>query len=83
MRARPFTNLAIEPFFTVAGEPASRGHIAGTFDDNKLRKSPRVYVPRTYDDPTFNFDVIVTSDTNRVLYLPAQLERFKKGAVID
>jgi len=78
---RPFTNLAIEPSFAVAGVPASRDHIAGTFDDNKLRKFIRVYVPRTYDDLTCKFDVIVMSDTNRILYTPAQLEWFKKGVM--
>jgi uncharacterized membrane protein len=70
---RPFTNLETEPTFALAGVPASRAHMGGTYDELQLRQFVRIYLPRTYEDLISKSDLLVLSDTNHNLYTPNQL----------
>ncbi len=74
----PYTYMMEEPSFTGTPIPATYAHI-GTYNDRQLRQFMRVYMPRTFDDLTTSYDLIILSDTNRGLYRADQLEWFKRG----
>ena len=74
---RTWRDLAFDPFLSVQPVPATIGH----FQTGFIRKSMRMYLPRTYDDHAGKFDLTVLSDTDRFLFTTDQQQMFKRGVL--
>lgn len=67
----PYLSMQEDAFILVTPVQGSREHYAGiTMED--IYKSLRVYMPRTYEAYISNYDVMILSDTNRMLFTPDQ-----------
>ncbi len=74
---RTWRDLAFDPFLSVQPVPATIGHFPTTL----IRKSMRMYLPRTYENHAGKFDLTVLSDTDRFLFTTEQQQMFKRGVV--
>ena len=74
---RTWRDISHDPFLGVSPVPAS----IGGFQMNFIRRSMRLYLPRTYDSYEGSVDLLVLSDCDHHLFTPDQLSMFKKGVV--
>jgi hypothetical protein len=74
----PYFHMMAEPSFVGTPIPATYAHI-GTYGDRQLKQFMRVYMPRNYRDFTSNYEILILSDTNRMLYTQEQLTWFEHG----
>lgn len=76
---RTWRDIASDPFLTVSPVPASVKHFSMVL----MRKSMRQYIPRTYESYVGKVDVLILSDTDRVLFTNEQQFMFREGLVED
>ena len=74
---RTWRDLANDPFLGVSPVPAS----IGGFQMELIRKSMRLYLPRTYSSYEGGVDLLVLSDCDHYLFTPEQLSMFKDGVI--
>lgn len=74
---RTWRDLAYDPFLRLQPVPATMGHFPMEF----VRKSMRLYIPRTHKDYAAKVDLLILSDTDHFLFTTEQQVMFSRGVI--
>ncbi len=80
----PVPKFQVDPAFTVMSVPTSELHTgsAHTFDNRKMKKFVRLYMPRTFEALVSDYDFIVLSDAN-IIFMGHNHVKWIEDAVRD
>jgi len=75
----PYRFMAQDPFLELTPVQAT----TAWYELEVIKRSLRIYMPRSYGDLTGGQDIVVLSDANRALFTPMMLGWFADGVVED